>query len=161
MHFNLHWFLYCLGVADVPVPACLQWSLCATRCSHLSEAGVIGVTRVQEFKPWKTSMIRYSFSELLSLDHHLPPSECTQNALRAHQLLRRPSYIHCGSRRGLYLSSTGINVLCSHSLGSGHINSCGICMSNLTYPQMSLPNKRDKSETFKIRLAQLNVGSMN
>lgn len=106
-------------------------------------------------------MRRYSFSELFSLDHYLPPSDCTQNALQALQLFQRPRSSHWDSCRGLYASLAGINVLCSYSRGSGHSDARAICMSNLFYPQMSLGNMCNKIITAKIRIAQLNVQSMN
>lgn len=121
----------------------------------------IGFTGFWESKLSNVNMITYAFSEVLPFDHNLPPSDCTQNALRALLLLRRPRYSQQGSRRGLYASPAGINVLCSYSRDLGHLNSHGICTSNLFYPQMSSGNKCSKIVTSKIRLAQLNVRSMN
>lgn len=110
----------------------------------------IGSTETQEFKLWVATMKRYSFSELLSMDLQLPLSECAQNALRAFRLLRQPKY-----------ASACINVLGSYSRRFGHRKSHGICMSNLSYPRMSSDNKRGKNAISKIRLAQLNVCSIN
>lgn len=121
---------------------------------------ITGFCGTLESRLWNTNMIRYSYSELFSLDHHLPPSTCIIKTLRSFKLLHRPRYLHRGSRRCFYPSPAGINVLHSSSRRSRHLNSRGICSSNLHFPQKTLQN-RVKNASSKIRLAQLNVRSMN
>lgn len=84
-------------------------------------------------------MIRYSFAELLSLEHYLLPDVCVQKTLKSCWLLRQPKYLHRGSRRNVRTTWTGIKVLCSLSKDdeTQKRSLCGVCHANLCYPQLT------------------------
>lgn len=109
-------------------------------------------------------MIRYSFAELLSLEHYLLPDICVQKTLKSCRLLRRPKYLHRGSQQNVHTTGTGIKIVCSRSKDSETQKRSlrGVCHANLCYPQLTHQKMRLETARFAYCLfIFLNVRSLN
>lgn len=107
-------------------------------------------------------MIKYSATELLQLRHSQPlVTGVSETQLRSLQLLRRPKYVHRGSRRNLHSSGAVINTVWSQRrLDRRHLSSRHVCSANFSYLQKSTPSSCGvRLDT--IRFAHLNTRSVN
>ncbi len=106
-------------------------------------------------------MLKYSASELFQFDHSAPPATCVQDTLHSLHLLRRPKYVHRGSRRNLQASGAGItSVWTQRRLDRRHLSPRRVCPANFSYLQKSTASSGGvRLDT--LRFAHLNARSIN
>ncbi|XP_058628730.1 NLR family CARD domain-containing protein 3-like isoform X2 [Onychostoma macrolepis] len=82
--------------------------------------------------------LKYSPLELFQYEHSAPPATCVLDTLRSLHLLRRPKYVHQGSRRNLQASGAGItSVWTQRHLDCHHLSPRRVCPANFSYLQKS------------------------
>lgn len=122
-----------------------------------------GTSAKQRTELLDTTMLRYSLSELLSLDHFGRPNYSVLKSLRSSHLLRRPCYSHRGSRQSLSVVGAGVSVFwsnCRHVLRRTSVPR-GICYGNLCYPETFSQNTVVNVLCSNMRIAHLNTRSIN